>query len=600
MSDTPAPPPGFELETPGVTKRPVAAAPAAETPAPPPGFEIEKAPVETFQRGTILPFEKGDKGTTRLAMPQIGKDIIDSVMLPGRAAKGEDVTMDDISKAVGVMAPTSAGVRGAKVLTEAGATLPKAVTRALKNDGLTPEQVAPKLAELGPDGVLADLGPNLRGQAGAVATTPGPGQRTVVDTLRARQQAAPDRLRTELDTTLGAAPVPSAVDAGLKEGQKALSPEYTAALAQAKPVDTTALAAKLDETITTLRGEAQTALTKVRGMLNKAGEAPAADPASIIAAEADPAKRRALVQRHLAGEALTPTTPLETDPSVLLATRRAIGGMLDTTKDTNVQRVLTEAKQAVDGMLEASVPGIKDIDAKHGSLAQARTNLETGQTVLDSGRTAPRPSELQGQMDKANQPIGNEMGPTVQAQALSQGARAEIDRIVGTNLNDRAALNGLVKGQGDWNYDRLSTLFGKEKTDRIYKVLENERAMAETENLALSNSKTGAITAAQKDLAPEAKGPGILRSGLNIKAGDALSALYDKTIGRRLADARQSSRGDDVANAIMSNGPLKSSTASRAAPDFAMLNAIMRPDVNPAPNAVDRERLRRMQADKVY
>jgi hypothetical protein len=32
----------------------------------------------------------------------------------------------------------------------------------------------------------------------------------------------------------------------------------------------------------------------------------------------------------------------------------------------------------------------------------------------------------------------------------------------------------------------------------------------------------------------------------------------------------------------------------------AMLEAIMRPDVNPAPNAVDRERLRRMQADKVY
>jgi len=41
-----------------------------------------------------------------------------------------------------------------------------------QSDGMLPEQVAPKLAELGPDGVLADLGPNLQAQAGAVATTP--------------------------------------------------------------------------------------------------------------------------------------------------------------------------------------------------------------------------------------------------------------------------------------------------------------------------------------------------------------------------------------------------------------------------------------------
>jgi hypothetical protein len=532
-------------------------------------------------------------------MPQVGKDLIDAIMLPGRAAKGEDVNMDDLINAAGFVTPGVVPARGSKILTAADKAIPKPVARALKSDGLLPEQVAPKLAELGPDGVLADLGPNLQAQAGAVATTPGAGQKTVVDAMKARRDAAPDRLRTELDTTLGPAPVPSEVDAGLKAGQKALSPEYTAALANAKPVDTGALAKSLDEVIPTLRGDAQAAVAGVRKMLNKTGGAPVTDPATIIAAEMDPAKRRELARKYFAGEPLDVATPLETDPGVLLETRRAIGGMLDTTKDGNTRRVLTQAKQDVDSLLAAAVPGIKEIDAKHSSLAQARTNLETGQTVLGNGRETPRPAELRTQMAEANTPVGTEMGPTPQALALTQGARAEIDRIVGTNLNDRAALNSLVKGEGDWNYDRLSTLFGKEKTDRIYKVLQNERTMAETENKALAGSKTAAITAAQKEVERSPVGPGVFQSALDMKTGSALKRLKDLAWSG-VAQRRQTNLNDDIASVIMGSGPLKADTVGKSAMVPAMLEAIMRPDVNPNPNAVDRDRLRRYQGDRVY
>jgi hypothetical protein len=261
--------------------------------------------------------------------------------------------------------------------------------------------------------------------------------------------------------------------------------------------------------------------------------------------------------------------------------------------------VLTQAKQDVDALLAAAVPGIKEIDAKHGSLAQARTSLETGQTVLGNGRETPRPAELRTQMAEANTPIGTEMGPTVQAQALTQGARAEIDRIVGTNFNDRAALNSLVKGQGDWNYERLSTLFGKEKTDRIYKVLENERTMAQTENLATAGSKTGAITAAQKEVELSPGGPGVFQSALDMKTGSALKRLKDLAWSG-VAQRRQTNLNDDIASVIRGNGPLKADTVGKSAMVPAMLEAIMRPDVNPSPNAVDRDRLRRYQGDRVY
>jgi hypothetical protein len=272
---------------------------------------------------------------------------------------------------------------------------------------------------------------------------------------------------------------------------------------------------------------------------------------------------------------LVAPAPLDTNPAALLETRRAIGGVLDTSKDGNTRRVLTQAKQDVDALLASSVPGIKEIDAKRGSLAQAKANVDVGQTALDSGRESLHPTEPRAKLADANTPIGTEMGP--QALALTQGARAEIDRIVGTNLNDRAALNSLVKGEGDWNNDRLSTLFGKEKTDRTYKVLDNEHTMAQTENLALANSKTAAIQAAQKEVQMTPAGPGVLQPALDMKTGSALKRLKDLAWSG-VAQRRQANLNDDIANVIMGSGPLKPDTVGKSAMTPAMLNAIMRPD----------------------
>jgi hypothetical protein len=84
-----------------------------------------------------------------------------------------------------------------------------------------------------------------------------------------------------------------------------------------------------------------------------------------------------------------------------------------------------------------------------------------------------------------------------------------------------------------------------------------------------------------------------------MKTGSALKRLKDLAWSG-VAQRRQSNLNDNIADVIMGSGPLKADTVGRTAMAPAMLEAIMRPDVNPAPNAVDRERLRRMQADKVY
>jgi hypothetical protein len=622
-----------DLEAIAAGKQPAAApAPAPAAAAAPHDYshmsdaDLEKIAGDKWQRASVLPVEVNDR-THQIrpawpsaivdGIPAAAKGIANAVTLPGDAAEGNvDIGSPEGwqrvvdfgtmiapgARANGALRkPTTSSTPGALNLVGAGPgeamNVPRSVVRAIKSDGIAPGDIPGKLAELGPDAVIADLGRNTQMLSSAVATMPGAGQSTVVDALTKRKAAAPDRLRGALDENLGQALVPGDVQAGLKASQRGLSPEYEAVLANAKPVDTSALAATLEQQIPGLRGEAQKAAKNVRDMLNKTGGEPVTDPAAIIAAETDPATRRELVRKHLAGEPLTTPAPLDTDARTLLATRQAIDGMVGSTQDSNVQRVLGAARKSVDATLGEAVPGIKDVDAKYANLAKTSEAFDRGQRVLGSGRETPRPTELQAEVDKANAPT-MEYGPSDQAFALKQGARAEIERIVGTNLNDRAALNSLLKGEGDWNYSRLSTLFGKDRTDAIYKVLDNEHRMANTENMALAGSKTAAVQAAQKDVAP-ARAPGIVAAVGNLRFGDAGRDLIDSVM-RGYGERRQAGRNADTADVLMSRDALQPGATGRGlrlSPTIA--DAIMRGSAEPT--AAQRAKQRQFLNDqRVY
>ena len=82
-----------------------------------------------------------------------------------------------------------------------------------------------------------------------------------------------------------------------------------------------------------------------------------------------------------------------------------------------------------------------------------------GQTVLDSGRSTPRPVELADDIAAG--------GLLAIKARLAQGARADIDRLMGTNANDRVGLQRAVKGEGDWNRDKISQLFGSDNARTV-------------------------------------------------------------------------------------------------------------------------------------
>lgn len=171
-----------------------------------------------------------------------------------------------------------------------------------------------------------------------------------------------------------------------------------------------------------------------------------------------------------------------------------------------------------------------------------------------------------------------QIGPSAVPLRLSQGARAEVERIVGNNANDVSALNKLIKGEGDWNRARLATLFGQDKADRLIKVLDNERVFADTANTVTRNSETAARIAAQEELGVKAGGFGAAES---FKAGGvrgaARSVMFDQAskVAKALLPQSGERAREDLAKALVGSNR------------SAVVQALMSGAPREAPRAID-------------
>ncbi|TIT73035.1 MAG: ester cyclase, partial [Mesorhizobium sp.] len=437
----------------------------------------------------------------------------------------------------------------------------KVLASAVRQDAVEPGA----LSQLGDNGMLMDLGPNLRHTAGAIAATPGEGKAIVRGAIGARDANANWRIRSSLNETLGEAPTPSRIIDRATRNQANRQPEYREALREASPVDSAPIARYLDAEAQTLRGEAQKGVQRVRNMLNYA---PTPDE---------------IARARASGQA-PPEPGLISDAGTLLNARHAVDDLLETTQGSNALNALQTARQAIDDELRATVPGIKEVDAKYAELARQKDAVQRGQTVLSSGREAPRPDELAEEVRQGALPQGLQVGPSAVPLRLREGARAEIERIVGTNANDRVALQRLIKGEGDWNRARLSTLFGQDKAKAIIDLLDREKLFADTSNIVTRNSETAARIAARDAIDGSSSGGFGVREG--FIAGGARGAA--RAAGTRavesIIDALRNG-GNDKAIADMARsltgGPQQS----------AVLDALMR--------AGQGSRLQQSQIDRV-
>jgi hypothetical protein len=519
-------------------------------------FATTVAAPETKWRepGMIVPVQFSEDHQWRWAMPQMVTETIKAIEAPGKALKGEygmeidpetgrptTITNEMIGDTMGLaglgLAPLNTGARagamvGKGVIKPAASSL---VRKELDAAGIPLGEVGPRLSTIGPDAMVMDLTPGLRARAAAVATMPGSGQKTVVDALSARRAGSNARIQGDVDAALGPAPIPSRLAAENALSKQTLGPEYQALFRErARAVDTSPIALDLDSMAVNLRGDAQKRAQQIRSMLDVVG-----------------------------------TEELDPNPETLFQVRQAIDGILATEQNPQAVGTMKYIRAQVDDMLANAVPGIKDIDAQYAELARQGDAVQTGQRLLDTGREAPRPVEVEDLMTSGALPQGTQIGPSAVPLRLSQGARADIDRIIGTNIRDINAMKKIVAGEGNWNRDRLASVFGQEKADRLLQILEREAAYNASEEMALQGSRTQVLKAAQEDIAGKGPRANPARSAANFQFGDAIAGGADRALGW-LYSAKRGATNNSLADVLT------------ARPDnLQTLAAIAQPGVGP-------------------
>jgi len=367
------------------------------------------------------------------------------------------------------------------------------------------------LPSMGPEAMLVDAGPAMKGLGQGAGTGTGEGRTALVEALQNRDAGTGNRLATALDENLGRSPIPSQVEAGLSGARQELAPAYQQVFQGARPVDTSILAERLNGIAATERGPAQRAARQVREMLN--------DPVA--------------------------TRELDRNPASLLNTRQAIDGMI-----ANVIRVLTQARQAVDTELANAVPGIKAVDAQFAELSRQSEGLQRGSQVLDSGKTAIRPAELADEMTQGALPQGEMVGPSAAPARIRQGTRAEIDRLVGTNVNDLNTLERKIGTPQDWNSQKLGTIFGEGPRDRVAKALMDNRKFRQSYQDIVQNSQTAQRTAAANAMDGSAGG--------NVPHDSTVTGLGLKAlnlVSKAISGASTGKTKDEIGNILAKQGP---------------------------------------------
>lgn len=397
------------------------------------------------------------------------------------------------------------------------------VSRAVGDDDLM-NTYARQAQELGPEGMLADMGPNLRGQASGIATQPGAGQRIIVDALEARGDAARGRIAADVDASLGPARnLVQLEDNIVGQSRQQAAPHYDAFYQTPVPV-TPEIQAIIP------RLEASGVMARAQRLAQIEGYQPGQQ---ITGREWDLMKRAADDMARAAD-------PGSNEQRLFQALSRDLRGAVDSALSP--------------GQPEASPWAIARAIAGDGM--QFREGLEEGAAAFSRG---VHPDQMAA--DLANMPY-------VQRQGFNEGARGQIRDVMG-NAATAQGENGATAARralgSEYARDKIAmvasqpagpttqtpvrtTVQGQQAADRLTRRLDAETTFANTRQQVYQGTQTAARKAAQQEFpsgAPNAaigeagkKGPvGLLTEGV-FRIGNAiLGGAMDERRARIAADA---------------------------------------------------------------
>lgn len=374
------------------------------------------------------------------------------------------------------------------------------VARSAGMDALTPDMAAQRLQEIGPSGTLADLGPNMRAQTSAIATTPGEGQKIVRDTLISRGKDSGTRITQAVDDAMGGREnVLSLADDIIARRKEIADPLYNAS--RDIPVEKTG-------TLNDLFSRPSTKKAIEEAKRNIADRGGALDLDNLTVGMIDDIKKAL-------------------DDQIGVAVRAG---------ENNRTSSLMEIKNGLVKHADDASPAYAEARRVFSDDTSVLNALNDGIKAFDNNMTPDALSKYISGLDESAR------------EAYIAGARQKIANTMGTARNDASAVRSMFnKG---YNAEKLNILLGDEGADAILRGVGAEEVMQGTKNVALGGSDTVPKANAQSLIASPTPNDGVIRSLLNLRPGDALASVGDSIMGGAIA-GRNERTNTEIARLLM-------------------------------------------------
>lgn len=393
---------------------------------------------------------------------------------------------------------------------------------ALEADG--PAAVQQRVAELGPDAMLADAGPAFLGKAQGASLNSDEGRSVLQTALANRNEGTNQRIMGDVNRALGPAEDPQTVTNAIKARRTEVDNRaYPAALDNAPAVKIAPIMTDLVDRISqTPAGSMEhKALTNLQAMLTKVKKEPLLD--------ADGYQ----VYDKL-GNDRWKNVPYSHDDAGIL---HKVKGELDNVIEYDApglgvpagalsrqQGALKQMRGAINDALETQVPGYAAANRESAALARRGEAVNLGTQYLGNGKTTASPGRFADEFTRL------EPGEQI---AFAKGSRGNVDRVLGTKANDLQALRGELQGEGGWNTAKIATVHGQPAADELAASVDRNLAFRNTHNKLVENSQTAQRTAAKEAMSPQPPGqlplvnPNMTAIGLALSgAKKGLNAAY--------------------------------------------------------------------------
>lgn len=355
---------------------------------------------------------------------------------------------------VGGAAPLVLKGIGAGLRAVTGQNVPKAaqnVAKALQADDIATPDLTRAMAQMGPDGALMDLGPNLQTLAGGIASVKGPGQKILRDTVTSRAKAGPTRVAADIANTLGNGQEIGALTEQIIAGQKAAAdPLYAAVRPIPVPLQGNLLLVS------------QTPMGKAA--FEKAAKLAANDGAS--------------------GQGVT--------VGFLDYVKQALNDIAGAAKrsgENNTARQATQMANLLTNEVDKLVPQYKLARDAFAGPAAVLEAVEEGQNTFTRNMSPADMGRLMANMTASEK------------DAFLQGAQTSIADLLGNSANDVASVRTLLRKP--YNEAKMRALIGDEPTEELLRAVDRELIFGKTANAVEGNSETARRNAAQGMVNPE-------------------------------------------------------------------------------------------------